>query len=404
MRHILILFITLFASTTFSQNLFNNGMAITYKNDTIRGYFKPKLESFNSIAFKKNKDSSYEIMKADKIKEVYIDSHKVIVSKMMHNNNDSAKVFLQALVLGTVSLYEGRTPFKIEGKGENFFAIEKEGKLLLISKGDITNFYKIILANCYNEKEKFKDYKWGYIETVVNANKCLNSNYSLYFKRRLKKVMIGLVGGYEIGSIKNLNSQFISVDNNSINFNALKQGFRIDLFLTNFLRFSTGLNYLSKSIPIPLNKSYGSTNNFYQPPTKGIGFNWGYSIWELPLLVGIEQKINSKISGQLAAGFQGSTGIGPNNTYVLFLDGDVFETVTLDNLSYGFIFEAGIKLSLNKSHFLSLNAQYKKMNNNYFYEIRSLSRAYTYGSKDFSVNRLSFNLGYFVDISKKIKF
>ena len=120
--------------------------------------------------------------------------------------------------------------------------------------------------------------------------------------------------------------------------------------------------------------------------------------------VGIEQKINSKISGQLAAGFEVSSGIGPDNTYLLFFDDDVFETVTLNNLSYGFMYEAGIKFALSKNHFLSLNARYKKTNNNYFYEIRSLSRGYTYGSKDFSINRLSFNLGYYVDISKKIKF
>jgi hypothetical protein len=405
MRSTLIFLITLLSNLSFSQSSFNNGIAITYKNDTIRGYFKPQLESFNTIAYKKNKDGSSELMKADRIKEVYIDSHKVIVTRMMHNNNDSAKVFLQALVLGTLSLYEGKTPFKIENKGEAFFAIEKEGKLLLISKGDINNYYKIVLDKCYSEKEKFKDYKWGYIETVVNANKCLNSNYSIYFKRRLKKLMLGLVEGYELGSIKNLNSQFISVDNNSIDFSALKHGFRVDLFFTNSLRFSTGLNYVSKSIPIPISMSYGSSNGIYKRPLEGIRFNWNYRIWELPLLFGIEKKITSKISGHLAAGFEGSSEIGPNSTYILLLDTQAFETLTLDNISYGFIYETGIKFTLNKNHFLSLSSQYKKMKNKYYYEIWSdYGSIHKYGIKDFSVNRLSINLGYYADLSKKIKF
>jgi hypothetical protein len=395
--------ITLLMNLSFAQNAFKNGIAITNENDTIRGYFKPQFKSYNTIAYKKSKDGSSELMKASKIKEVYIDSHKVIVSRMMRNNNDSAKVFLQALLLGKLSLYEGKIPFKIENKGDDFFGIEKEGKLLFISKGDLNNYYKIVLGECYNEKEKFKDYKWGYIKTVINANKCLNSNYSVHFKRRLKKAMLGLVEGYEIGRIKNLNSEFISVDNNSIDFNALKQGFRADLYLTNSLRFSTGLNYISKMIDIPINMTYGSVNGIYQRPQEGIRLNWDYKIWELPLLLGIDKKLNSKFSGQLAAGFEFASGIGLNNTYILLIK-EAFEAITLENLSHGFIYEAGIRFSLNNNHSLSLSSQYKQLKSKYYYEIWRDSRRYAIGSKDFSVNRLSLNLGYHFDISRKIKF
>jgi len=212
---VLYFILLLTAKPAFAQSDFRKGFIISATNDTTFGYVDYRGNVLNSriCSFKASREDNVMQYTSDDIKGYGFFNDKFYQSEIITSEKDTAKVFIEVLIKGTLNLYYYRGRFFVQKADQDLLEIKEE---IIIQEKDKKRYavstnkhLKLLAALTYecpipvDRLEKLKLNQKELTEITENYNTCVATQNGITYKeyKPWRLIQFGVLAGINTTSL-----------------------------------------------------------------------------------------------------------------------------------------------------------------------------------------------------------
>lgn len=197
---------------SFSQGDFRPGYVIMSNGDSVAGYIDYRVDKkhWKTCYFRPSRNGDTQKYSPEQVVSYGISNDKRYRSIAPDENNPGERVFMEALVLGTMNLYKYKTLFYIEKEKKlvklpqrTSEIIEVEGKKVYKTNQTYIGLLNHYMADCKLVADDINYKERDFTNLVQNYNRCHGSEgLSFKEKKPFTKFTIQALGGVDISNLE----------------------------------------------------------------------------------------------------------------------------------------------------------------------------------------------------------